>query len=285
MPAPSKKLNQHTRATFVRKGVEENSVTTSLINSLMPYYPKEAQVIGGYVDDSDQYWKVNFHWEYLQKFLDKALAMEIDDKYKENVKAIKAVLDRNKPKPSSGYTSSSVMGTPKDKSTNPVATIRWKAVRQSKRDFKIVMDKAGLLEGLSDKKKKQWQLAVAPVAKPGTSKHSTGYALDIKIRGKNEIVSTISKSLGASLVYDEASHVHVEFNQGANVQIIKSATANRAALEAIQYQDQKCILTPSEIVDLKAALQKVGDTSYFLDEIPCPQILSTVIDEVKEWFE
>ena len=57
-----------------------------------------------------------------------------------------------------------------------------------------------------------WDLAAAPLAKPGTSKHGTGYAFDI--HGDNVLIKSICSGLGATLVFDEKSHVHVEFKQG-----------------------------------------------------------------------
>ena len=61
-------------------------------------------------------------------------------------------------------------------------------------------------------KEKMWWLAVAPVAPPGDSKHGSGCALDIA--GNNAETTRISNVLGATLVFDEASHVHVEWQRG-----------------------------------------------------------------------
>jgi hypothetical protein len=44
--------------------------------------------------------------------------------------------------------------------------------------------------------------------------HGTGYALDIA--GDNVVITRISKALGATLAFNEASHVHVEFAKGVN---------------------------------------------------------------------
>ena len=40
----------------------------------------------------------------------------------------------------------------------------------------------------------------------------TGYALDIE--GDNAAIKSLCKGLGATLVFDEKSHVHVEFKNG-----------------------------------------------------------------------
>jgi LAS superfamily LD-carboxypeptidase LdcB len=57
-----------------------------------------------------------------------------------------------------------------------------------------------------------FDLAGAPVAPPGQSKHGTGYALDIE--GDNNAIKSLCKGLGATLAFDEKSHVHVEFKNG-----------------------------------------------------------------------
>ena len=86
--------------------------------------------------------------------------------------------------------------------------LRYKNLRQSKRDFKQVVRTVRLKEK-STRSAKSFDLADAPVAPPGTSKHGAGYALDIA--GNNSQIKSVSKSLGATLVFDEKSHVHVEF--------------------------------------------------------------------------
>jgi hypothetical protein len=59
-----------------------------------------------------------------------------------------------------------------------------------------------------------WDLAVAPVAPPGESKHGCGYALDIYGKDLNAKIKEISTGLGATVAFDEKSHVHVEFANG-----------------------------------------------------------------------
>jgi hypothetical protein len=53
---------------------------------------------------------------------------------------------------------------------------------------------------------------VAPVALPANGTHATGYALDIE--GSNAETTRICKALKASMVFNESSHVHVEFANG-----------------------------------------------------------------------
>lgn len=57
-----------------------------------------------------------------------------------------------------------------------------------------------------------FDLAAAPVASPGRSKHGGGYAIDIQ--GDNHAIKSVCKARGATLVFDEQSHVHVEFKNG-----------------------------------------------------------------------
>jgi hypothetical protein len=86
-------------------------------------------------------------------------------------------------------------------------------LKHQKRQFKKIVDSSDLMNK-STRRADDIHLAAAPVAQPGTSKHSTGYALDI--RGENGKIATICKRLGATLVFDEKSHVHVEFKNGAS---------------------------------------------------------------------
>jgi len=117
-----------------------------------------------------------------------------------------------KPDPSSGYTSSPV-GKPEDRSSVEDVNKRHKVLSSAKQTFSKVTDSADLKKK-SNKSGKSFDLATAPVAPPGTSKHGTGYALDIE--GDNGTIKSLCKGLGATLVFDEKSHVHVEFKNGLN---------------------------------------------------------------------
>ena len=68
------------------------------------------------------------------------------------------------------------------------------------------------LKSKSKKSPQAFDLAAAPVASPGRSKHGSGYALDIG--GDNSAIKNVCKGAGATLVFDEKSHVHVEFADG-----------------------------------------------------------------------
>jgi hypothetical protein len=252
MSALPVKLNEHARKTFVRSSVEENETTSFVIDAIMPYFPKSSQVIGGYVDENDQYWKADFHWEYLRTFLDKALTENLSENYVTCVKAIRSVLLQNKPNPEKGYKDAKVMGQPKDLSSKDKMIQRWKTTSQCKKDFKSVLNAFNLLSGMATKEKKAWLLSVAPVAKPGKSKHSTGYAVDIY--GDNNKTISISNSLGASLVFPEGSHVHVEYAKGIAgkpLPVGSSAGVVTLNVESAQYSEDSCLATPLELAELK----------------------------------
>ncbi len=209
-----KVLDQHTRQTFVRPNVIEVEVTRYLLNSLYHFYPKDCQCISGYLDNGNQFWKVNYHWDNLKFHIDKYCNQaKVDAAYKAAAKSISVNLTTNSPSPSSGYRNDKHPGDTVDKSPQEKIIRRHSLMRKAKVDFEKVMIDSGFLKAEAKSNpphsEKGYWLSVAPVAKPGTSKHNTGYALDIA--GNNIETTRISKLLGASLVFNEASHVHVEF--------------------------------------------------------------------------
>lgn len=213
-------LNVHTRATFVRHAVQEIDVTTKIIDAIMPYFPKACIVIAGYLDSEDQYWKVNYHFDLLVSKIDEFIAMTgPSEKLKTAAQAIKSVLMANPPKPPTGYKDDKKVGATKDVSSHEHIKERHTTLKQSKKDFEQVIVKAKVVNEANKKDppaaEKMWWLSVAPVAAPGTSKHGTGYALDIA--GSNLETTRISKALGATLVFNEASHVHVEWKDGVKI--------------------------------------------------------------------
>ncbi len=207
-------LKQHTRQTFVKPAVKEIEITTQIIDAIFNYYPKECYCLAGYLDTSDQFWKVNYHFDLLVTKIDEFLEIkDLDQKYYNAAKAIENVLFQNTPIPLSGYMLDKQVGQTKDLSTNEQIIARHKLIKQSKIDFESVITKSKVVTAAKKsnppKAEKMWWLAVAPLAVPGTSLHGTGYALDIA--GNNLETTRSSKVLGASLVFNEASHVHVEF--------------------------------------------------------------------------
>jgi len=200
--------------SFVDPRVRETKVTSEIINKIYGFFPLSSKLISGYLDEEQLYWKVNYHWEYLLEMIEHSEKLPLDDKFTKALHAIKNVLESNKPDPARGYRLSNVPGLPKDKSSHALILARHKLVSQSKRDFKRVVEAADL-KSKSKRSPKSFGLACAPVAAPGKGKHSTGYAVDIK--GNNDEIARIARNLGASLVFPEDSHVHVEFKNGVIV--------------------------------------------------------------------
>ena len=218
-PAISK-LNFHTRATFVGPKVKTISLTEKVIQAVMPYYPSKCKVIAGYLDDSDQFWKVNYHWDLLVAKIDDFLKLTApSEQLKTATRAVRNRLMSNMPSPARGYRNDSSVGLTKDQSTPEKIIARHGILKQSKRDFESIIVKTTVVDARRKLSplaaEKPWWLAVAPVAVPGKSMHGTGYALDIA--GDNVATTKVSKDLGASLVFNEASHVHVEFKSVTGV--------------------------------------------------------------------
>jgi hypothetical protein len=206
---------EHTWDSFVRRSVrfkcgEPN--TKSLATRMMPYFPKSCRVIAAYLDDADQAWKVSYHWELLSKRVKLAMKLKLAPQSLEALAHIQKKLDAIPPKPSSGYTDSKVVGHPHDSSSPERILQRWHVVHDAKAVFRRIVETEEIAR--YHPPAEPWDLAGAPVAKPGTSQHGTGYAFDIEGAGQNGLIKTICSRLGATLIFDEKSHVHVEFKQG-----------------------------------------------------------------------
>lgn len=209
VPEPS---DRKRRNAFVGGSVRENQTTTRIIDAIEPHFRGEkARVISGHLNDADLFWKVNYHWELLLWMVEHSLTLNISPQDRKTLASIRGALQTVKPDPDIGYRESAILGKPVDRSTVEQFDERYKVLRSAKQNFKKVMVSAGL-PALSKREEKAFDLAAAPVAHPGTSKHSTGYALDVE--GNNARITSIAKQLGASLVFDEKSHVHVEFRNG-----------------------------------------------------------------------
>lgn len=216
MSAGAERVDAHTFSTFVRASVKfkQTPSTRELIETIMPYYPQQITCIAGYLDDEDQFWKVNYHWELLVKMLNKAIP-KLDGSLAAQSRIILGEMMRNPPSPVRGYADSKVVGEPHDSSSHAEITKRWQTMKICKEQFRLIIDAANLTKLMPPST--PWDLSVAPVAHPGTSKHGTGYAVDISGYGLNHRIKEISKALGATLVFDEKSHVHVEFAKGVKV--------------------------------------------------------------------
>ncbi|HET7440183.1 MAG TPA: hypothetical protein VFJ47_02690, partial [Terriglobales bacterium] len=174
--------------------------------------PLTCRCITAYQNDEGQFWKVNYHWDLIHYMLGKGIALNIPAQYITQLKALKQQLLTNAPIPQHGYRTSLVEGQPHDASSHDQITKRWEMLSQIKLKFKAVLD-ATNIRTISPPAA-AWDLAVAKVAKPGTSKHGKGFALDIEGAGQNQEIMRISKGLGATTTFNEASHVHVEFANG-----------------------------------------------------------------------
>lgn len=209
--AETRKADRDMRAKYVDPRVKETGVTTRIIDNLLPHLTKvKARVIAGFLSDSDQFWKVNYHWEYLLQMVEHSLGLPIEDDSRKDLQNIRSTLLACKPDPPSGYASGPV-GKPEDRSSIDEVKKRHRLLSGMKQAFAKVTGEAGLKDK-SKKSPKSFDLAAAPVAVPGTSKHGTGYALDIE--GDNGGIKSLCKGLGATLTFDEKSHVHVEFKNG-----------------------------------------------------------------------
>jgi len=212
---PSKGLQTydvHTWATFVSPGVNVTPATRKLIETIMPYYPSACRCITGYQDEEGQFWKVNYHWDLIDHLLGKALALNLADPFPGKLQALRLKLQANHPIPQHGYMNSATEGLPKDSSSHDQIIKRWQMLATAKNEFSDVISDAKI-KTLAPPAQR-WDLAVAKVAKPGTSNHGKGYALDIEGKGRNAEIKHISALLGATQTFDESSHVHVEFKNG-----------------------------------------------------------------------
>ncbi len=209
----TRKADRQTRTERVDPRVKETALTTGIIDELLPRLTDvRARVIAGFLSDADQFWKVNYHWEYLLQMVEHSLTLALKDDAKKELQGLRSSLIGCKPDPSSGYVTSPI-GKPEDRSSVEDARQRHQTLSSAKRAFGKLVDSAELKQK-SKKGEHAFDLAAAPVAPPGTSKHGSGYALDIE--GENAAIKSLCKGLGASLVFDEKSHVHVEFKNGVN---------------------------------------------------------------------
>lgn len=209
----TRKADRNARAAHVDPRVKETELTTRVIDELVPRLSNlRARVIAGYLSDSDQFWKVNYHWEYLLQMVEHSLTLPLEARDKSELQNIRSTLLGCKPDPASGYATGPV-GKPVDRSSAEEVIKRHRVLSGLKQTFRKLVDSADL-KGKSNKSGQCFDLAGAPVAAPGTSKHGSGYALDIE--GDNGAITNLCKGLGATLVFDEKSHVHVEFKNGVS---------------------------------------------------------------------
>lgn len=245
------RFGKHTRQTFLSRGVILIPRTERIVDSIMPFFPVSVKVISGYMDASAQYWKVNYHWEYLLFMIGKALKASPSEGCKASLSALETRLRSNSPAPSAGYFTPrrrTRIGFPRDVSTSSRAQQRWAVLRDCKRRFRSVSIEHQIWLKPSVAVPVCWHYAVAPVAPPGRSKHGSGYALDLS--GDSPIIKTTCRQLGASLVFDEKSHVHVEFAKG----VTEPGSSSR---DAIFSDAEKLIKRGVESPDWKETVDKM----------------------------
>lgn len=236
-----KRYNEHRNmADFVVPTVQVRDRGEELIKMIMPFFPKSALIVGAYLTEDDQKWKANYHWDLLRLMCEEALLIErISPENRKMIHSIMARLDANPPSPRRGYAESKKIGLPVD-ATGEAVFARWETMKNCKRDFGRVVEQERLqtergktdrlklvrqqdievLEFLHtpwterERDKTYWELAYAPILRPGDSNHGQEYALDIKdYLGQLQLVSDISRTLGSSLAFPERSHLHVEFKK------------------------------------------------------------------------
>ncbi len=211
-PVVSREELRLLRERHVDPRVKESPTTTTIIDTLLPHMRgTELKIISGWLSAADLLWKVNYHWELLLWMVEHSLTLPIDARAKGKLETIRSALLAHAPDPPDGYRTSGVVGQPVDASDARAAAERYRVLSAQKRSFKAILDTGDLI-ARSGEPAANFYLAAATVARPSTSKHGAGYAIDVE--GPTDVVRAICEPLGATVVYDELSHTHVEFARG-----------------------------------------------------------------------
>jgi hypothetical protein len=82
-----KRLDEHTWNSFVSPRVrfKHSPNTRAIIKEVMPYSPKGCRCIAAFLNDADQFWKVNYHWKLLLHMLRRASALPLRNQSKEEI--------------------------------------------------------------------------------------------------------------------------------------------------------------------------------------------------------
>lgn len=102
-----------------------------------------AVLSGGYLSDSDQFWKVNYHWELLFQMVQHSMKLPIEESDKKELQNIQSSLLGVPPDPSTGYTSSPI-GKPVDKSSGDACVKRHRVMVGQKQAFAKITARADL---------------------------------------------------------------------------------------------------------------------------------------------
>jgi hypothetical protein len=189
-------------------------ITRAIIEQIEPYMPPKSEVIGGFLDDDGQIFKVNYHWALLMQNIERLINKDrsiaglpyYDTKAFVDMRSrLLRVAPPNKP-----YLKAASPTQYPDNSSSAKILQRYTIVSKVKLDFKAAIK--GLdTSTISSVVSKQFKLAGDRIKMPGTSAHGTGYALDIQ--GDGKAIVDACKRLGARVV-PEANHIHVEFPNG-----------------------------------------------------------------------
>ncbi len=205
---------------FVDGRVKTKPNTVAIIDAVVPHLEgTDIKIVSGWLSDTDQFWKVNHHYDALAFILDRCLKDKGNDE--ETIKQLRAIqkqLARNKPDPLSGYRTGAI-GKPEDKSTPEQIRKRWAILKQAKKDWIEVYTKTDVMKN-SKLNEKVFKHPSSPIRPPGTSMHGTGYAIDMT--GKSGDIDRICKYLGASLIYKEPGNYHIEFKTGVANKPVKA---------------------------------------------------------------
>lgn len=195
---------------FVGKAVITTSETRKIIDQIRPFMPPGTTIIGGYLNSKQQVFKLNYHWELLVHNIGRCLSHCTSEVQRKHLHYLQQTLEHHAPH-LTGYLKAHSVDELPDRSDNHAILQRWKAVKQAKREFASFVQNGGFERSLPEMSE-QMRLIRSPILPPGHSHHSTGKALDI--RGTKPEIEKMCWALGATLVFTEDSHVHVEFLHG-----------------------------------------------------------------------
>jgi hypothetical protein len=199
------------RSSFVGSKVRLDSMSTSIIDKIYPYFPKKYTVISAYLSEGQCYWKINWHWDLMRTWLEYAKdhklmsaqeQVELNDMHKK--------LMSNKPS-KLGHYKIDTIGEPDDDSPLSKIVQRHAILKGIKKELMAYSEKQGFTSRKLQNME-QLKMAVQPVALPTESNHPKGWAIDIA--GNVSDIAKIAKSLGATLAFQEHPHCHCEWRGG-----------------------------------------------------------------------
>ncbi len=252
--APSGEERHKDASTFVKSSAVKFSPdgrTERVVQAVFSAFRWDDGVIGGWLSNGDQYWKVNWHIELMVTRIDEALAITEADyvgstsgvneptKFHSALQGVRGALDAVK-SPVTGFLFDKAVGDTQDVETSEdklkqryevmkaqkrvllstFASMKpWEYFDQTGRSGTGAVQLAGL--DAASTPYQSFSLAGQPVALPGKSVHGQGYALDIKpamgdgskatLDQGVERVKADARRAGATVAFAEVNHVHCEF--------------------------------------------------------------------------